>query len=127
MHCQKLNNYYIRYMNLYTILIDFEDRTIGVGQYEAEGPCLALKKFVESSESLSEYDRSKLLSIVNERSKQDNLLIHIANEMKGLWAIFFGTDLLDIPELSTIYGGHIIQTDQNGPVRKVNIILSDKE
>ena len=104
-------------MNLYTILIEFEDRRVGIGQFEAESLVQALKEFINQSESLEEYDRNKILSIITNRSSQGNLLMHIADNLKGFWIINFGMDLLDIPELSNIYGGYIIQTDPNGPTR----------
>lgn len=104
-------------MNLYTILIEFEDRRVGIDQFRAESPDQALHKFVTHAESLEEYDRRKILPILTFRSNQGNLLIHISNDLKGFWTIDFGLDLANIPELSSIYGGFIIQTDPNGPIR----------
>jgi hypothetical protein len=102
-------------MNLYTILIDFEDRTMGIDQFEGESVIQALEKFVLKAESLDNYDRQLLLSIIHNRSKQDVLLTHIAY-LKGFWIINFGVDLIDNPGLSEIFGGYIIQTDIQGPV-----------
>jgi len=107
-------------MNLYTILFEFEDRTAGIDQFSAQSPLQALELFINNTESLRDYDRSRLLSIMKYRADQDTLLNHIANNLKGFWVIGFGTDLLDIAELSSIYGGYIIQTDPNGPERNVN-------
>lgn len=55
-------------MNLYTILIDFEDRTMGIDQFEAESPNQALEDFILKAESLDNYDRKLLLSIIGNRS-----------------------------------------------------------
>jgi hypothetical protein len=104
-------------MNLYTILMHFEDHTVGIDQFEAESPKLALDKFINGAESLEEHDRKALLAIANNRSQQGSLLIHVANDLKGLWIVHL-EDLSKIPALSAIYGGYIIQTDINGPKRK---------
>ena len=65
------------FMNLYTILIEFEDRTVGIGQYEADSPEQALINFTRTAESLEDYDRKKIISIISNRIAQKNLLIHI--------------------------------------------------
>jgi hypothetical protein len=96
-------------MNLYTILISFEDRTVGIDQFEAETPQKALEEFINKAESLEEYDRKKIFSLIINRSRQGNL--------KGFWIIDLGTDFSDIPELSSIYGGYIVQTDLMAPKR----------
>ena len=79
-----------------------------------------LIKFVNNSESLQEYNREKILETISKRSKEGNLFIHVADGLKGLWIIFFGMDLQNDPNLSSIYGGHIIQTDPKGPIRSNN-------
>jgi hypothetical protein len=104
-------------MNLYTILISFEDRTVGIDQFEAETPQKALEEFINKAESLEEYDRKKIFSLIINRSRQGNLLMHIAKNLKGFWIIDLGTDFSDIPELSSIYGGYIVQTDLMAPKR----------
>ena len=105
-------------MNLYTILIHFEDRTTGIGQFKAESPEEALFEFINRNESLMEYDRSKILSIVRNRFLQRNLLIHIADNFKGFWILDFGIEFIEDESLAPIFGGYIIQTDLSGPIRK---------
>jgi hypothetical protein len=107
-------------MNLFTVIIEFEDRSAGIEQYLAESPEHALLNFVSKAESLEEYDRNRMTAIIKNRITQGNLLTHIANEFKGFWSINFGADLIDIPELSSIFGGYIVQTDNSAPKRKIN-------
>jgi len=107
-------------MNLYTVLLAFEDRTNGIDQFEAKSPDQALEEFVLSAKSLDKYDRQSLLFIIRKRSKESNLLIHVA-DLKGIWILNFGTELIDVRELSSIFGGYIIQSDINGQPRKNNL------
>lgn len=100
-------------MNLYTILINFEDRTTWIGQYCSNTPEDALFEFIQKSESLYKYDRNKLFEVLKKRQK---LTIHITN-MKWFWIIDFWIDLLNIRDFSSIFGWYIIQSDQRWPIR----------
>jgi len=102
------------YMNLYTIIINFQDRSTGIDQYMTNNPEEALYKFIKSAECLCEYDRSKLLEILKKREK---LTIHL-KDMKWFWILDFWTDFLENKEFSSIFWWYIIQSDNNWPVRK---------
>lgn len=105
-------------MNLYTISISFEDRTVGVDQVEANSPEQAVQIFVKKAECLDGYNRDNILFIIDRSIEEKKLLVHIANNFKGYWMINFGGDFMDDPQLSSIYDGTVVQTDPNGPVRK---------
>jgi hypothetical protein len=68
-----LNN---KNMTLYTVLVDFEDRTTGIGQYCSDTPEDALFEFIQKSESLYKYNRNKLFEVLKKRQK---LTIHVTN------------------------------------------------
>lgn len=104
-------------MNLYTVIIEFEDRSSGIDQFEAESPEQALVKFIRHAESLQDYDRNGIELTISGRLRNRNLLIQIANDLRGFWIIDFGLDLVEIEEFSSIFGGYIIQTDKAGPKR----------
>ena len=104
-------------MKLYTVLLTFDDASVGIEQFETESPEQALINFVLNAESLKYHDRELILSIVSARNTQGNLLIHVANGLKGCWITSFGADFIEIPILSNIFGGHIIQSDTYAPVR----------
>ena len=106
-------------MNLYTVIIDFEDGTAGVEQYEADQPEQALLSFANKAESLDGYDRQQIVSIISNRIDKKNLLTQIANEFKGFWLINFGADFIESENLASIFGGYVIQTDKEGP-KKIN-------
>ena len=107
-------------MNLYTVLLAFEDQTNGIDQFEAKSPDLALEEFVLKAKSLDNYDRQSLLSIIRKRSGESKLLIQVA-DLKGIWILNFGTKLIDVQELSSIFGGYIIQSDFKSPAGKNNL------
>ena len=44
---------------LYTVIVNFEDGTFAMNQYEANLPIDALTRFVEEAESLEDYNRNK--------------------------------------------------------------------
>jgi len=98
-------------MNLYTILIDFADRLVGIGQYSAVSPKEALMSFIKSNGSLEGYNREGVAEAFNE-------LIHVAND-KGIWLILFKPEILEIKVHADnpILGGTIVQTDPAAPVR----------
>ena len=105
-------------MKLYTVEITFADFTFGVEQYKAESPESALEEFFTNAECLNDYDRKKLIAIVKNRIKNKNALIHVAGNMRGVWIINVGTEDLELPEeVEPIFGGRIVQTDPDGPMR----------
>lgn len=99
--------------NLYTVFITFQDHLVGIQQIKAESALEALQQSLRTSEAYEGYDRELLVKSILR-------VIHIAGN-KGLWSIIFNPDAdLKGPEDNPILGGHIVQTDHNGPVRPVN-------
>lgn len=101
-------------MNLYTILMNFEDRTTLIEQYESSSEENALFLFIENAKCLNDYNRKELLQILKNRK---NLLIHLSN-IKWFWIMDFWTDLFDSKDFSNIYWWYIVQTDKDWPIRK---------
>jgi hypothetical protein len=97
-------------MSLFTVIVDFADRTQGIEQYEAQGPREALERFVREAEALAEHDRRRVMHLVG---KGDERLIQVADR-HGVWM------WLPVVEhvMGDIYGGHIIQTDPHAPLRR---------
>lgn len=104
-------------MKLYTILLNFQDRTVWIEQYYAESPKEALLCFIEKAECLNKFNRNLLLNIL---LKRKNIFIHISMWIKWVWIMDFWTDLIDNIEFSDIMGGYIIQTDKDWEMRKLN-------
>lgn len=94
---------------LFTIFLSFSDHVNGVGQHKTETPEDALKEFIQTNESLVDYDRNLLLKSVLP-------FIHITPE-KGIWLFTFDPDLIEIgwPGDNPVLGGHIVQTDPEAP------------
>ncbi len=90
--------------NKYTILINFSDHLIGIGQYQSESPESALKDFIKSSESLEGYDRTLL----------NNSIMPLLNPFKGVWSFHFNPKLMTMEwyEDNAVLGGHIIQSEK---------------
>jgi hypothetical protein len=99
-------------MSLFTVIVDFADRTQAIEQYQAQSPREALERFVREAEALSEHDRKQAMQLVG---KGDERLIQVADRY-GVW--------MWVPvvehEMGDIYGGHVIQTDPQAPVRRRN-------
>jgi hypothetical protein len=100
--------------HLYTILLHFGDCSIGIEQIWSKDSSSALKSFLERAECLQDFDRDKILNIVNSR---EDVLYQFASGMKGLWGINFGLELLDDSLPEKILGGKIVQTDPDAPYR----------
>ncbi len=92
--------------NMYTILINFSDHLIGIGQYESESPEVALKDFINSHESLDGYDRVLLANSIMPLLKP--------NKIKGVWSFHFNPELMTMEwyENNAVLGGHIIQSEK---------------
>src|SRR4051812_37416332 len=96
---------------LYTVTATFSDFTNAVEQYEGATPDEALIRFVESSESMREYDLTEWSS---NRSGRLSLL-HIGGGLRGAW---IWTPLVPFEHDDIgMLGGVIVQTDPTGPVR----------
>lgn len=105
-------------MKLYTVQLTFEDFTEGIGQYQANSPERALEIFFEKSECLKDYNREELLDIMKKRIHDNNAIIQVGGNMRGVWFINTGAEFhIFLGELRAIYGGIIIQTDINAPER----------
>lgn len=99
---------------LFTVFLTFSDHTVGIGQCATELPEEALKDFIQTSESLANYDRSLLLKSVLP-------LTHIAKE-KGIWLFTFDPYLTEFewPGNNAVLGGYIVQTDNTASARGVD-------
>ncbi len=83
--------------NLFTVLLNFSDNTIGISQYEEKTPLEALMKFVKFSGALDGYDRDLLEGSLSN--------LHHDTHSKGIW-----TFTCTGPN-NPIVGGTIVQTD----------------
>jgi hypothetical protein len=100
-------------MNLYTVTIDFEDRTRAVMQIEAVDEIEALKRAIMESEAIEHYDKQAI-----EDTLEHYLCItHLAMKYKGAWLWHHVN--FDNEAVEDIYGGTIVQTDKNGAVRNL--------
>lgn len=54
---------------LYTVIINFEDHTFAINQYETDSPEEALMRCIKESEALEDYDRSKIINIFRGQKK----------------------------------------------------------
>lgn len=99
-------------MNLYTVTIDFEDRTQAIMQVEGMNQVEALHHAVKNSEALKEYDKAAL-----EETLENFLsVIHLAMNYKGIWLWHHVN--FDNKAVENIYGGIIVQTDQAAAIRQ---------
>lgn len=97
-------------MSLFTVIVDFADRTQAIEQYEAKTPREALERFVHEAGALSEHDRKHVMHLVG---KGDERLIQIADRY-GVWSWVPVVE----HDPGDIYGGHVIQTDPRAPLRR---------
>ncbi len=104
-------------MKLYTVEITFSDFTFGIEQYESNSVEEVFQLFFEKAECFANYDRSKILEIMKRRLKEGSALIHVANNIRGVWLINAGAELQEIThdDLPAIYGGKVVQTDPHAP------------
>ena len=97
-------------MNLYTIIISFDDKRQGLGQYASLTPLDALKEFIGSNESVEGFNRQQIMSAINL-----DPFIQVKN-FKGIWIIrFLPKNILGIvgPNNDRILGGYVLQSDPN--------------
>ena len=92
---------------LYTLLINFADHIVGVGQYQAETPERALELFVQENELLEGYDREKLMRAINP-------LLPI-RDIKGFWIASFSETNIGGENDNPVLGGHVVQADPEAP------------
>jgi hypothetical protein len=106
-------------MKLYTVEITFSDFTFGIEQVEADSVEEAVELFFQKAECFENYDRKKILNVVKNRLNNKNALIHVANDMRGVWLINVGAELQDLSDSDqpSIYGGKVIQSDPSAPRR----------
>lgn len=89
----------------YTILINFSDHIIGIGQFESDSPELALKDFIKTHESLDGYDRQILFESL--------MALLQFKDLHNVWYFGFDSNLLSTLEWhddNPILGGHIVQS-----------------
>lgn len=98
-------------MNLYTVTIDFEDRTRAVLQVESTGEVGALSKAIRESEALENHDKAAIEETIDQFIR----ITHLAMGYKGVWLWHHVN--FDSEAVEDIYGGTIVQTDRNGAVR----------
>ena len=99
-------------MNLYTVIIDFEDRTRAVEQVEYMSEVEALHKTLREAEALECYDKSAIEETIDSYLQ----ITHLAMGYKGTWLWHHFN--FDNEEMDPIYGRAIVQIDQNGAVRE---------
>jgi hypothetical protein len=92
-------------MQLYTVRIDFEDRTFAVEQVAAETPQQALKAACRQSQALAKHEEAAL-SVMLEQAH----IFQVA-EILGVWSWHLASTN------AGIFGGIIVQTDPNAPNR----------
>ncbi|NIA00627.1 hypothetical protein [Massilia sp. CCM 8734] len=97
---------------LFTVSATFSDFSMGYEQYEADGPAAALIMFLSRAESLSRYEPA-LRQLACRSDGHD--LLHVAGGIRGLWIWHLMTPLE--PDDIALYGGTVIQTDADGPLR----------
>ena len=98
-------------MSLFTVIVDFADRTQAVEQYEADTPRDALVRFVHEAKCLSEHNRKHVMYLVG---KADERLIQLADDLHGVWSWVPAVE----HEQGDILGGFVIQTDPDDPLRR---------
>lgn len=101
-------------MNLYTVIINFADRTSAIEQVESQDELGALKLAIMNAEALEQLDNKILKDTIENFLK----LTHIAMGYHGVWQWHHVN--FNCEAVSEIYGGTIVQTDKNGAVRKAS-------
>lgn len=97
-------------MALFTVLVEFEDRTIAIEHIKASTAPAALEAALRSSEALSTLDRAAISELIANR-----LRINQVAALRGVWTWH------QVPEEGSsapeVFGGAIIQSDENAPAR----------
>lgn len=96
---------------LYTVTIEFEDRTFAVEQAVAEDAERALIKAILQAEALLNRDRS----IVETLAKRHTRMFQVADRV-GVWNWHKVPN--DVSETEDVFGGVIMQTDKSAPTRQ---------
>ncbi|MDP3542598.1 MAG: hypothetical protein Q8T11_09055 [Elusimicrobiota bacterium] len=96
--------------HLFTVRIDFEDRTFAMEQTTAETPTEALRNVCQKAEALAHYDKTALTEMLDNRI----ILTHLAG-VRGVWN--WHPKPIESEATADIFGGNIVQTDENGPQR----------
>ncbi|MBD3640793.1 MAG: hypothetical protein HUJ18_07320 [Marinobacter sp.] len=98
-------------MDLYTVTIDFEDRTKAIEQVECSNEVEALHAALRDAEALESYESRA----IEETIKDYLRVIHVGKGFKGVWLWHHCN--FDNQKVEDIYGGSIVQTDRNGAAR----------
>lgn len=101
-------------MNLYTVTIDFEDRTMAVMQVEGFNESEALNLAIRESEALENHDKIAIEETLDKFLR----ITHLAMGYKGVWLWHHVN--FDNEAVEDIYGGTIVQTDKCGAVRETS-------
>ena len=96
-------------MPLYTVRIDFEDRTFAVEQVAAQTPQQALKGACRQSWALAEHDGAAVSVMV------EHAHIYQVAEILGVWNWHPVPGHAGIT--ADVFGGIIVQTDSTAPKR----------
>lgn len=99
-------------MNLYTVIIDFEDRTKVIEQVECSTEVEALHTVLRKAEALENHEKEA----IEETIKTYLRITHLAMGYKGVW-IWHHCNF-ENEKVEDIYGGSIVQTDKNGAIRE---------
>jgi hypothetical protein len=99
-------------MNLYTVIVDFEDRTKAIEQVKCSNEIEALHKVLREAEALESHDKEAIEETINTYLR----ITHLAMQYNGVW-IWHHCNF-DNEKVEDIYGGSIVQTDKNGAVRE---------
>jgi hypothetical protein len=100
-------------MPLYTVRIDFEDRTYAIEQFEAESPQQALTGACQRSQALAAYE-TPAISVMTEHA-----VIYQVADILGVWNWHPVPGHAGIT--ADVFGGNIVQTDPNAPKRHSSI------
>jgi hypothetical protein len=97
---------------LFTVTATFSDFTAAYEQYVANTPTEALTQFLMGALALTGYDQSSRSAAAG---AEGHRIVHAADGKRGLW-IWHLTARLEHEEVA-LYGGCVVQTDLDGPVR----------
>jgi hypothetical protein len=95
---------------LYTVTVNFADRTVAIEQVSADGPEAALEYAFRQSEALAKYPR-EAIELMRLRYIHLN---HLAN-FRGVW--IWHQIPNECRETEDIYAGLVVQSDSAAPSR----------
>jgi hypothetical protein len=96
-------------MPLYTVRIDFEDRTFAIEQVVADTAQQALDDALRHAEAMANYERSEISALI------EHVRITQLADVVGVWN--WCPAPRSIGEAAEVYGGTIVQTDSEGSTR----------